>query len=84
MLTDLLLTACSVCFLLECRTTSSGIAPPTVDWALLYQLLFKKEPFLSYYSQILLRIFFSQVALPSVDYSSGQVDRKLTSTLEFW
>jgi hypothetical protein len=36
------LLACSACFLIEPRTTSSGMAPPTTSWAFLYQLLIKK------------------------------------------
>lgn len=35
--TDLLPLACSVCFLIESRTTSPGVVPPTVDWTLSHQ-----------------------------------------------
>jgi hypothetical protein len=34
LLTDLLLMACSACFLIEPRTTSPVMVPPTVGWAL--------------------------------------------------
>jgi hypothetical protein len=34
--------ACSACFLTEPRTTSPGMAPSTMIWALLYQSLVKK------------------------------------------
>ena len=37
--TDLLLMVCSVCFLTEPRTTSPGMVPPTVGWALIQQPL---------------------------------------------
>ena len=33
-LTGLLPLACSVCFLIEPRSTSPGMAPPTMGWAL--------------------------------------------------
>jgi hypothetical protein len=36
LLTSLLLMACSSCFLIEPRTTSPDIAPPTICWALPY------------------------------------------------
>ena len=38
------LLACSACFLIKPRTTSLGMAPPTVGWALLYQSPNKKMP----------------------------------------
>ena len=34
LLTGLLPVACSACFLIELRTTSPGLAPPTMGWAL--------------------------------------------------
>jgi hypothetical protein len=37
--------ACSVCFLIKRRTTSSMVAPPTMDSALFHQLLIKKMPY---------------------------------------
>ena len=43
-LTGLLITSCPVCFLIEPRTTSLGMASPTVDCALLHQSLIKKTP----------------------------------------
>jgi hypothetical protein len=33
--------ACSACFLIELRTTSPGMAPPTLGWALPHQSLRK-------------------------------------------
>jgi hypothetical protein len=40
--TGLLSMACSACFLAEPRTTSTGMAPPTMAWRLRNQLLIKK------------------------------------------
>jgi hypothetical protein len=37
--------ACSACFLTEPRTSSPGIAPPTIAWALHLVLLIKKTPY---------------------------------------
>lgn len=34
----------SACFLIESRTTSQGMAPPTMSWALTHQSLIKKMP----------------------------------------
>jgi hypothetical protein len=44
LLADLLLMACSACFLTEPRINSPEITLPTMDWALLYQLEIKKMP----------------------------------------
>jgi hypothetical protein len=44
LLTGLLLVACSACFLIEPRTTSPGMAPPTMGWALPHQTLIMKMP----------------------------------------
>jgi hypothetical protein len=45
LLTDLLLMACSACFLMELRTNSSLMTPPTMDWALPHQSPIKKMPY---------------------------------------
>jgi hypothetical protein len=42
LLTGLFFIACLVCFLIEPRTTSLGVAPPTVGWTLPHQSLIKK------------------------------------------
>jgi len=39
------LLACSVCFHIEPRTTSSGTTPSTMGWALPHQSLMKKMPY---------------------------------------
>ena len=46
-------------FLIEPRTTSPGIAPPPVGWALPRQSLIKKMPYRLAYSLILLKHFLS-------------------------
>ena len=43
--------ACSVSFLTEPRTTSPGMAPPTMDWAP-HQMLIKKTPYTWIYGDI--------------------------------
>ena len=55
LLTDLLPMACSACFLIEPRTTSPGMAPPTRGWTCLHQSITKKMP----YSWILWRHFLN-------------------------
>ena len=57
--TDLLPVACSACFLIDSRTSSLGIEPPTKGWALPPQLLFKKTSCRSAYRLALLRHFLS-------------------------
>jgi hypothetical protein len=47
------LLVCSNCFLMELRSTSPGMAPPTMGWAILQKSLIKKMP----YSRILWRHF---------------------------
>ena len=42
LLTDFLLMACSLCFLIEPKATSPGMAPPTMGWTLSHQSLIKK------------------------------------------
>jgi hypothetical protein len=46
-------------FFIETRTTSPGIAPPTMGWALPYQTLIKKVPYRLAYSLILWRYFIN-------------------------
>lgn len=36
LLIGLLFIACSICFLMELRTASPDMAPPPMDWTLLY------------------------------------------------
>jgi hypothetical protein len=45
LLTGLLFTAFSHCFLIEARTTSPGMAPPVIVLALSHQSLTKKIPY---------------------------------------
>ena len=59
LLTDLLLMACTACFLKEPRTTSPGMAPPKVGWALPHQSLSKKITYRLANSLILWRGFLS-------------------------
>jgi hypothetical protein len=53
LLTGLLPMACLACFLLEPRTTSPGVAPPTVIWVLPYQPLILKMPYRLAYPSLL-------------------------------
>ena len=70
--------ACSTCFLTEPRTTSPGMAPPTMGWALLYQSLIKKMPYKFTYSQSHRGIFKIKV-FSSHMFLVCQVDRKPSS-----
>ena len=46
LITGLLLMPCSTCFLMEPRTTSPGMAPPTMGWALFFhESVIKKMPY---------------------------------------
>jgi hypothetical protein len=45
LLTGLLPTAGSACFLIEPRTTSPGMAPPSMGWAFLHWSLIEKMPY---------------------------------------
>lgn len=45
LLADLLLMTCSICFLVEPRTTLLGVAPSTVAGAFPFQSLIKKMPY---------------------------------------
>lgn len=61
LLIDLLLMAFSACFLLELRTTCPGVEPPTVSWALPYQLLIEKMLHRLAYCRILWRCFLCYI-----------------------
>ena len=76
LLTGLLIKACSICFLRESRTTSPGMAPPTMHWALPHKSLIEKLS----YSPILWRHFLNWGSLLSYNSSLCQVDIKLAST----
>ena len=54
LLTDFLDITYSVCYLIEFRTISPGMAPPTMNWTLPCQLLIKKYPTPGYCQGILL------------------------------
>ena len=73
LLTGLLTMVCSACSLIEPRTTSWSMAPPTVTCPNPHQPLIKKMP----YSQVWWRHFLNWDSLFS---SSCQVDLKLVST----
>lgn len=59
LLTDLFLIAGSACFPIPSRTTCPGMAPPTIDWTLPYQLLVKKTPYRLAYGTIWWRRFLN-------------------------
>ena len=65
-----------VCFLIETKTTSPEMAPPTMSWALPHQSLIKIMP----YSQILWKHFLNWVSLLSDNSSLCQLDVRLAST----
>jgi hypothetical protein len=81
MLTGLLPIAWSACFLIEPRTTSPGMAPPTMGWALPHQSVIKKMPSSLAYNPILWRHFLIWGFLLSVDPRLYQVDINLSSSL---
>jgi len=64
LLTDLLPMACSACFLIQPRTTSPGMAPPTMGGALSYQSLIKKVPYRFAYKSLSFRRHFFQMSFP--------------------
>lgn len=69
---------CSACFLTKQKTTSLGVAPPTVSWTLPHpSVLVKKLP----YSQSLWKLFLNWGFLLSVDSNLCEVDIKLANTL---
>lgn len=77
MLYGLLHMACSVSFLIEPRTTSLGITPPTMDWTLLHPSLTKKMPYIC----IFWTHFLNWRSLLSVNSTLFQVDTKLPAYL---
>ena len=72
------LLACSACCVIERRTTSPGMAPPTMGWALPYQSLIKEIPYRLAYSPILWRHFLNWGFLLSDDFSLCQLDIKMS------
>ena len=70
LLTRLLLLGCSVCFLIESRTTIPGMVPPTMCCALLPWSLIEKMP----YNLILWRHFLKGGSFLCDNSSSRQVD----------
>jgi hypothetical protein len=70
LLTGLFPLACSACFLIEPRTTSQGMAPPTMGWALPPWLLIEKMP----YSWISWRYFLKGGSFLCENSSLCQVD----------
>ena len=75
LLTGLLLVACSARFLLETRTTSPGVATPTMVWALPHIALIEKMPYRLTYNLILWRHFLSEGSPLSDDSSLSQDDK---------
>jgi hypothetical protein len=75
------LMACSACFLIEPRTTSLGMAPPTMGIPHgPHQSLIKKMPNKLAYSLILWRQFLNRSSFFSDDSTLCQVNRQLAST----
>ena len=71
--TDLLIMACSACFLTEPRTTSPGMAPPAMGWTLPHQSLIKKMPYRPAYILILRRRIPNWDSLLSDDFGCLQL-----------
>ena len=71
---------CLACSLLEPRTASPGMTPPTTGCALSHQSQIKYMPFMLAYSLILWRQFLSLSSFHSDDSSLCQVDIKPAST----
>jgi hypothetical protein len=67
-------------FLIGPRTTSTGIAAPTMGWALPHQSLIKKMFYMTAYRQTLWRHFLNSGCLLSDDPRFCQVDIKLFRT----
>jgi hypothetical protein len=78
LLTGLLLMTCSAYFHIEPRTTSSGMVPPTMDWAH-HQSFTKTIPYRPVYSLVLWRHFLNWGSLLSDGCTLCQVDIKLGS-----
>lgn len=77
LLIGLLSIACSAYILIEPRTTRQVVAPPTGDWALLYQSLIKEMS----YSWVLWRTFLSCISLLSDNSRLCLIDIKLAGTV---
>ena len=65
LLSGLVIMACSVCFLIEPRTTRPGMAPPTIDWTLSHQSL-KKISYSWVLWKILLKVPSFQITLACI------------------
>jgi hypothetical protein len=63
LLIGLLLLACLACFFIAHRTTSPGMVPPILDWALLLQSPTKKVHYRLVHSPILWRCFLTYESL---------------------
>ena len=72
---------CLACFLIEPRSTSPWVEPPTMGWASPSQSLLKRIPYRPAYNLILWRYFLNWVSLLSDDFSLWQFDIKLPRTL---
>jgi hypothetical protein len=70
LLTVLLLMACSAYFHIDPRTTSPGMAPPTMHWALPHQSLIKKNASRLAYSPIWWRHFLNWSKFPPLGWLS--------------
>lgn len=84
LLTCFLLTVYSVCFLIEPRITSPGVAPPTKGWALIHQSLIMK---MSYRLAFNFGSYggYSSIEIPPIRWLSlCQADMKLSSTGWKW
>ena len=69
-------------FFIEATTTSPGMAPPTMGWALPHQSLIKKMPYRLAHIPISLRLFLCWGSLFSDDNSLWQVVRKIPSPID--
>ena len=81
MLTGLFSMAYSACFQVEPRTTSPGVAPPTMNLTLPHQSVVKIMPHSIAYSPILWRRVFNYGSFLSNFFRLYQVDIKLPSRL---
>jgi hypothetical protein len=79
LLTGLHLMACSVCFLIEPRTTSPQMAPSTRGWALPHQSLIQKKK--KCLTAACYGALFNLGSLLSDNVSLCQVDIKLAHTV---
>lgn len=79
--TGLLLLACLTCFLIGLSTTSPGMGPPKMDWALPHQSLIKKASYRSAYNLVLRRYILNWSDFLLDDLNFCQFGIKLSSTL---